>query len=52
MLRLGLGANAGGAGETDDSEGTTNIVSWNSNVLPETVRPERPVVAGKLRVKE
>ena len=38
-------------GDAELRDGTTNIVSWNGKVLPETLSPERPVVAGKLIVK-
>ena len=43
--------NVGGVGEKFDMPGTTNILSWNVKVWPETEMPERPVVAGKGKVK-
>ena len=51
MLRDGLAAKAGRAGETDDKAGTANMVSWKVQFWPEAARPERPALAGKGRVK-
>lgn len=51
VLRDGVGAKAGREGETEEREGTRNIVSWNVKFLPETARPERPAVAVKGRSK-
>ena len=38
-------------GSIDDSAGTTNSESWSGNFSSSTAMPERPVVAGKSRVK-
>lgn len=43
--------NAGGVGLTDDSVGTTNMVSWKLKVVPPAVTPERPTAAVKGKVK-
>ncbi len=51
MFILGLVENAGGLGDTNDSAGTTNIVSWKENVVPPAVTPDNPVAAGKVNVK-
>lgn len=39
------------AGEMDESDLTTNIESWNLKVWPFAETPDRPVVAGKDRLK-
>ena len=51
VLSEGLAAKAGGLGETDDRAGTANMVSWKAKVWPEADTPERPTLAGKVRVK-
>ena len=38
-------------GSIDDSAGMTNSESWSGKFSSPTVMPERPVVAGKSRVK-
>ena len=52
VVREGLVAKAGRAGETDERVGTANMVSWKVKVWPEAERPERPTLAGKVRGKE
>ena len=43
--------NSARPGSTDDSAGMTNSESWSGNFSSPTAMPERPVVAGKSRVK-
>lgn len=43
--------NSARPGVTDESAGMTNRESWRGNFSPLTAMPERPVVAGKFRVK-
>ena len=51
VLREGLAAKVGGAGETDERAGTPNMVSEKVKLSPEARRPEMPTLAVKGRVK-
>jgi hypothetical protein len=50
-VAIGEGEKIAG-GDIDDSPGMTKIESCNGKSWPATVMPERPMVAGKLTVKE
>ncbi len=43
--------NSARPGDTDDNAGTTKRESCSGNFSSPTVTPERPVAAGKLRLK-
>lgn len=51
VAREGVAAKAGSVGDTDERVGTANMVSWKVQFWPDAARPERPTLAGKVRVK-